>query len=366
MKNEQFRLEVQTVNTPHFYENEIWSAGESGLETYYIYGLLAANSTVFAFSEGRIERHDKSAHHIVLKKSTDNGETWSENQFIVTSRNGECFCNPTPIFDRKNNNILLFYAQNYENNSSEIFLISSADNGVNWTKPRNLTGLFDNNSYDWTLHLPGPGHGIQMYNDRLIAQIWHRRELTFAASERNYGVSVIFSDDAGKTWQMGGTVPLGDEQLNESRIVELKKGDLLLNARSGAFVTSPRYFSRSSDKGLNWSAPQKVSSFQTAFATDSGFTNLQSSGKDLLIFTRPNASDTRRNLTVYVSEDEGKSWKNSKTIYAGFTGYSDAIILPDESIGVIYGRDLLDENADVEGNVRCTMFTRFNMEWIIE
>ncbi|HEY0658712.1 MAG TPA: sialidase family protein, partial [Pyrinomonadaceae bacterium] len=226
---------IQTGNSPRFYESEIWAANDDGIETYYIYGLLAANNTIFAFSEGRIERLDKSAHHIVLKKSMDNGKTWSRNEFVVTSRNGECFCNPTPIFDRKNNNILLFYAQNYENNSSEIFLISSKDNGNNWSEPRNLTGLFDNNSYGWTLHLPGPGHGIQTCDGRLVVQIWHRRELTFPASERNYGVSIIFSDETGETWQTGGTVPLGDAQLNESRIVELTDGDLLLNARSGAF-----------------------------------------------------------------------------------------------------------------------------------
>lgn len=361
-----FASKIQTTNAPDLCESEIWSAGEDDLETFYIYGLLAANDLIFAFSEGRIERHDKSAHHIVLKKSTDNGETWSENQFVVPSQNGECLCNPTPLFDRKNNNVLLFYAQNHENNASEIFLISSRDNGTIWTKPRNLTALFDTDSNDWTLHMPGPGHGIQTNDGRLIIQIWHRRELAFPVSERNYGVSVIYSDDAGETWQTGGNVPLDDAQLNESRIVELANGDLLLNARSGAFVKSPRYFSRSSDKGLSWTEPKEILSLQPAFATDSGFTNLQSNGNDFLIFTRPESADLRKNLTVYLSDDEGKSWKNSKIIYAGFTGYSDAVVLPDGNIGVIYGRDLLEETADFEGNVRQTMFARFNINWISE
>src|SRR4028118_1646282 len=91
---------IQTAAKWHFCESEIWSAGEDNLETYYIYSLLAANNTIFAFSEGRIERHDNSPHHLVLQKSTDNGRTWSPNQFVVRSRSGECFCNPTSIFDR--------------------------------------------------------------------------------------------------------------------------------------------------------------------------------------------------------------------------------------------------------------------------
>ena len=51
-------------------------------------------------------------------------------------------------------------------------------------------------------------------------------------------------------------------------------------------------------------------------------------------------------------------------IYKGFTGYSDLIILPDESIGVIYGRDLIDEESDVEGNIKQTIFARFSLDWL--
>lgn len=347
-----------------FVESEVWTAGEDGLETFYIYGLLAANKTIFAFSEGRIERHDKSAHHIVLKKSTDNGKTWSKNQFIVKSQNGECFCNPTPIFERQTGMIFLFYGQNFENNRSELYLISSSDDGENWSAPQNLTYLFDNNLDDWTLHLPGPGHGLQTKDGKLLLQIWHRRPITFPVEERRYGISVIYSDDFGESWKNGGIIPIENAPINESRIVELENGELLLNARCGAFTTSPRYFSSSFDKGENWSEPEAVTSLPTAFATDSGFVNFQQNEQDLLILTRPNNEQLRKNLTVYLSDNKGKSWNYSKSIYKDFAGYSDAVILSDGNIGVIYGRDLLDENGDVEGNVKQTMFVCFNLNYL--
>lgn len=349
-----------------FFESEIWHTGEDDLETFYIYGLLAANETIFAFSEGRIRRRDKDPHHIVLKRSFDGGKTWQKNQFLVESRNGECFCNPTPIFERNTGKIFLFYAQNFDNNRSELFLISSNDNGETWLESQKITSLFENNLHNWTLHLPGPGHGIQLSNDRLILQVWHRREITFPVEERNYGISVIYSDDFGESWQNGGMIPIGTEKPNESRIVELTNGELLLNARSGAFSTSPRYFSRSFDKGLNLTKPQEIKSLSPAFATDSGFINVIEKGKDLLVFTRPKDESLRKNLKVYLSEDEGKSWKNSRTIYKGFAGYSDAVLLPHSSIGVIYGKDLIDGKSDVEGNVKKTIFANFTLDWINE
>ncbi len=353
-------------NVGMFFESEIWQTGEDDLETFYIYGLLAANETIFAFSEGRIRRRDKDPHHIVLKRSFDGGKTWGENQILIESRNGECFCNPTPIFVHETGRIFLFYAQNFENDRSELFLISSNDNGETWSESQKLTSLFENNLYNWTLHLPGPGHGTQLSNGRLILQVWHRREISFSIEERNYGISVIYSDDLGQNWQNGGTIPIGTEKLNESRIVELANGELLLNARSGAFSTSPRYFSKSIDSGLSWTKPDEIKSLSPAFATDSGFINVIQNGRDLLILTRPKEESERKNLTVYLSDDEGKSWKISKTIYDGFAGYSDVVLLPDLSIGVIYGKDLIDANSDVEGNVNATIFANFTLDWINE
>lgn len=349
-----------------FTESLIWPAGEDGLESFYIYGLLSAGGTIFAFSEGRIERHDKSPHHIVLKKSLDGGISWGKTQLVVTARNNECFCNPTPIYERGSKKLFLFYAQNFENLRSKLFLISSSDDGESWSVPQNLTALFDRNPYGWTLHLPGPGHGIQMKNGRLLLQVWHRRAISFSPEERNYAVSVIFSDDAGKRWQPGGIIPPGTAQLNESRIVEITPGELMLNARSGTFVQSPRYFSKSFDGGLSWTEPSPVSSLPAAFGTDSGFANFQFQGRNCLLLTRPAATQKRKDLTAYLSEDGGSSYGNSKMIYEGFAGYSDAIVLANNCIGVIYGRELIDENGDPEGNAKYTVFAKFDMAWLKE
>lgn len=343
-------------------EKEVWHAGEDGIETYYIYGLAASGQTVFAFAEARIERHDKGPHHIVLKRSFDQGQTWEKNQFLVKSKNGECFANPVPVIDRASGKLHLFYGRNFDNESAELKLISSDDNGETWSGEFDLTHLFDDNEHGWTMHLPGPGHGIQTRCGRMIVPVWHRRRLELPPNERRYGISMILSDDGGTTWSTGGMVPVDDSRINESRIVELPNDDLILNARSGAFVTSDRFASRSSDSGSSWSRPEAITSLTEVFATDAGFIAVDSE----LVLTRPAGVNSREDLTVYLSDDEMKTWTYSRAIYSGPAGYSDAVNLGDGSVGVLYGRDLLAEDIDVEGNVRQTMFAKFDLSWIKE
>lgn len=346
-----------------FAESVIWTAGDHGLESFYVYGLLCADGKIFAFAEGRIGRRDAGAHHIVCKISADNGRTWGETSFVVKSDAGETYSNPTPILNEKTGEIFLFYARNFANDRTELFLKTSVDAGASWSNPRNLTALFAGNRYGWTLHLPGPGHGIQTRTGRLIVPVWHRRALNFPAAERAYGISFVTSDDGGKTWKNGGAIPPDETQLNESRIVELNNGDLVLIARSGAFVASPKFFSKSADGGRSWSAPFIFDALSESFATDGGFVNLTDGREDRLIFLRPDGVVERKNLNVYYSGDVKKGWRK-KTIYKGVAGYSDAAVLPDRSIGVIYGRDLLIDDADVEGNIRETVFARFNRKWL--
>ena len=43
-------------------------------------------------------------------------------------------------------------------------------------------------------------------------------------------------------------------------------------------------------------------------------------------------------MTVSVSLDEGKTWAHDKLIYEGGSTYSDLVVLPDRTIGLLYGK----------------------------
>ena len=44
-------------------------------------------------------------------------------------------------------------------------------------------------------------------------------------------------------------------------------------------------------------------------------------------------------MTVWLSDDEGKTWPVSKLIHAGGSAYSNLVKLPDDRIGLLYERD---------------------------
>jgi sialidase-1 len=61
-------------------------------------------------------------------------------------------------------------------------------------------------------------------------------------------------------------------------------------------------------------------------------------------------------MTVNVSYDEGKSWSQQKTIYAGSAAYSSLSVLDNGDIVLLFEKDNYQENV----------FVRFTLEWLTD
>src|ERR1039458_7872928 len=96
----------------------------------------------------------------------------------------------------------------------------SDDEGVTWVGPTNITKSVSRP--DWDRVIPGPGVGIQMRSGRLVIPCNH----VIGTIATNH---VIYSDDHGKTWHLGGTT---DSNTDENQLVELADGSLMLNIRN--------------------------------------------------------------------------------------------------------------------------------------
>jgi len=201
---------------PFFSETTLWDNTVDPLASYFVYGFVALpNDTLIASTEGRHEVCDAGPHDLLIRRSLDRGQTWTPTQAVETSVDGQSWANPTFVADNTTGEVFLFYnlcARLPENTSCSsdtgiLHYRSSTDSGVTWSERHSLDGLFDSFPFNWEMHGPGPGHGIQLHSGRLLLTVSHRTIITgVPAADRNYGASTVYSDDHGHTWKVGGEV----------------------------------------------------------------------------------------------------------------------------------------------------------------
>lgn len=346
-------------------ESVVWEAGEDGTAEHFVYGVaVTAAGTVLASSEARLSAADTGAHHITVKRSTDGGATWSPSQIVEPSTGGQCWANPTLVADPATGLVSLFYALNDANESSRLLHRVSRDDGRSWSPPADLTALFAGDPAGRPFHLPGPGHGIALSDGTLAVQVWHRHSVALPVDQRAYGAGVLLSDDHGQTWRAGGYVPLETSYpVNEARLFERADGALVLNGRYSSGGVHPRIESVSTDRGRSWSPPTFDPAVRLYTAVDSGLVRLSGGphrpGPSRLLFSRPDSTTARENLTVSVSYDEGRSFPYERVVYAGSATYSDLARLPDGSALVLYGKDT--STGHPVDHVSCA---RFDLGWL--
>jgi len=356
---------------PSYTETVLWDAATGPRLSYHVQALTVLHDdTILAFVEGRYEVCDAGPHDIELRRSTDGGATFSAAQVVAPSNGTRTFGNPTALYDEQTGRVFLFYNESFQlpgnttcsPDYAHVFYRTSDDGGLTWSDETEITSLFADNAYGWTQHSPGPGHGIQASDGRLVLQVAHRREIVgTTAQTRYYGVTTIYSDDHGATWQESEPIPVSlDYPINESRIWEREDGTLAINGRYAAGGTRNRITAVSTDGGETWSDAAFDTATGQFVAIDAGFTVVPGLGSqpDRLVFSRPNASN-RSNLTVSLSYDGGFSYDYSKVVNPGMSYYSDLAAMSDGSIVMLYGRD--GTSASVPQRI---VLARFNLAWL--
>lgn len=362
-----------TARRVTFDETTLWDNEVDPLASYHVHGLaVLRDDTILVATEGRHEVCDAGPRDLLLRRSTDGGDSWEDTRTLVPSVDGQSWGNPAFVVDRTTGGIFLFYMLSIrlpENTScsgdiGDLYMISSNDKGGTWTEPRAMSGLFDHFPYDWALHGPGPGHGIQLDNGRLLLNCSHRRVIVGnTVEQRFYGVASIYSDDHGATWQATAEVPVSVAYpINEARLVQRADGTVLVNGRAAAGGNRQRIVAVSEDRGLTWSAPLLDGSTGTFNAVDASLLRYtggpRSSDVDRILFSRPD-SPVRTNMTVSVSYDEARSFRYSKVLNEGRSYYSELARLSDGTILLLYGRD--GNNASFPRKV---VLARFSLDWL--
>lgn len=324
----------------------LFIGGQDGYHTYRIPALaVTPKGTVLAICEGRKKGGgDAGDIDLVMKRSMDNGKTWSAQQVIWDDQENTCG-NPCAVVDRDTGTIWLLSTWNRGDDREDaiikqtskdtrhVFVINSVDDGITWSKAVEITA--DVKLTNWTWYAAGPGSGIQIeqgpHKGRLVIPCDH-----IEAATKRYYSHVIYSDDHGKSWKLGGRTP--QHQVNECEVVELAGGKLMLNMRNYDRTKKSRQTAVSSDGGLTWT-DQRLDPTLIEPICQAAIERVPATAKnnkDAILFSNPASEKGRVNMTLRASTDDGKTWPVSRVLYAGPSAYSDLAVLANGEVACFY------------------------------
>ena len=324
----------------------VFVSGREGYHTYRIPAIIRAqNHDLLAFAEGRKSGGgDAGDIDLLLKRSSDGGRTWSAQKILWDDAANTCG-NPCPVLDASTGTLWLLATHNpgavHEKEildrtgqgTRTVWLLKSTDHGSTWSSPVEITAMTKKS--DWTWYATGPGIGIQIQNGphagRLVIPCDYNDNDPIEPKKSRRGSHVIFSDDHGQTWQIGGTISPG---FNECQVAELfdGRGTLLINMRS-YLGRATRAQSRSVDGGLSWSAASDAPPLIEPVCQAS---LLRHDDAHLLLFSNPAHTKQRVNLTLRTSSDNAQTWNDLAVLHAGPAAYSSLVALDAATLGCLY------------------------------
>jgi sialidase-1 len=322
--------------------NYVYKNGEDGYKCFRIPAMVTTQKgTVLAFSEARKNNcGDAGDIDLVVKRSEDGGKTWSGLQVVWDDSANTCG-NPTPVVDEATGAIVLLSTWNIGTDKEKlikdrtgkdtrrVFVLSSTDDGHHWTAPREITG--DVKRSDWTWYATGPGRGLQLgkgkHRGRLVIPCNHEE-----AATRNNSSHVIYSDDHGRSWKLGGSA---QDSTNEATVAELSNGRLMLNMRNTGH-TRYRQIAVSRNGGRRWSAQSPDTALVEPVCEGNLICYHFPGKKDCLVFSNPASRTARVGMTVRISYDDGRTWSFSKVLYEGPSAYSCLTTLANGNLACLY------------------------------
>jgi len=344
-------------------QTEVYVAGQDGVHTYRIPSMiLTPTGALLAFAEARRTGADDAGDiDLVVKRSHDGGRSWSAMQ-VVGDGGADTFSDPCPVVDATSGAILLLATRSLgadredaiiagtSRGGRSIWIMKSDDDGATWSQPVEITSSVKRP--DWTWYATGPGVGIQTRSGRLVIPANH------ADASGIHRSHIVYSDDGGKSWALGASSIAGT---NESQIVELADGRLMLNMRNHPPKDANFRMVATSDDGGSSLSPARADPALVeppAQASLLRLSTVATHGRNRLIFANP-ASATRERMTVRVSYDEGQTWPVARTIHKGPAAYSSLVALPALTIGLLF------ERGDRSPYEKIT-FACFTLDWLTD
>lgn len=330
--------------------------GDDGVAAFRIPGLVTTNAgTLLGVYDARYNSSVDLQEHvdIGLSRSTNGGKTWEKMRIpmtfgqyegLPTGQNG--VGDPSILVDKQTGTIWIVAAWTHGmgnrrawfnslpgmtiHETAQLMMVRSDDDGKTWSAPINVTSQVKDPS--WRFLLQGPGRGISMNDGTLVfpTQYIDPQGLPHAG--------IMCSKDHGSTWTI--SAPARDNT-TEAQVAEVTPGVLMLNMRDNR--GGSRAVSITSDYGKTWTEhPSNRSALQEPVCMAS-LIKVEAKdnilAKDLLLFSNPNTTKDRKNMTIKASFDGGLTWKESNQLLLDEDygwGYSCLTMIDKETVGILY------------------------------
>lgn len=290
----------------------VFSPGDYGSRNYRIPAIctLPDGSLLTATDKRKFNQTDLPEDiDIVACRSLDGGHTWSEPVTIAEGKGyGKGFGDAVLVVTAEGNVVCGFSGgaglwKSTPENPQQNWISISSDLGQTWSAPVDVTAMqwgpeaVNPECRDSHSAFFGSGHGLLLTREPYAGRILF---VTAVATRDNRLDNYAFwSDDGGKTW--------GTQQ---------RWTDIVTNACNGDII-------RHND--------------------------------EILLHSLPNSME-RKNVSIFMSFDEGKTWPKTKTLCPYESVYSSLTLLPDGTIGAY-----IEENPTGD----CEMwFLSFSLDWL--
>ncbi|WP_049484684.1 SIALI-17 repeat-containing surface protein [Streptococcus oralis] len=256
---------------------------------------------------------------------------------------------------------------------SYLWMSYSDDDGKIWSAPQDITPMV---KADWMKFLGvGPGVGITLrtgpHKGRIVVPVY----TTNRANHLNGSQSsrIIYSDDHGKTWHMGGGVndnrTLYDgtvvdsstmsnyyAQNTEASVVQLNNGDLKLFMRG---LTGDLQVATSHDGGLTWDNNVERYDVPDVYVQMAATHTVQN-GKEYILLANANGPGRKNGYirVARVEEDGQLTWLHHHLIQEGEYAYNSLQQIGPDEFGLLY-------EHHAPGGVPYTLsFKKFNWDFL--
>ena len=331
------------------------SGGDDGVNTYRIPGLASTSkgTLIGVYDVRRRSGGDLPGHiDVGMSRSTSGGRTWEPMKVIMDMGDDPAFHydgigDPAVLVDRNTATIWVAATWSHGNRSwrgsgpgmkpeetGQLMLVRSDDDGVTWSKPINITEQVKRP--EWCFILQGPGKGITMRDGTIVFAAQYQDP---PDQKRLPHSTIIYSKDHGKTWQVG-TGAFDDT--TESQVVEVEPGVLMLNCR---YNRKPvRVVMTTRDMGKTWQ--KHTTSERSLIEPGSCMASLidvdHEVGKDIgnwLLFSNPDSTRGRHHITIKASPDRGLTWPKEHRLLldeGNGSGYSCMTMIDETTVGILY------------------------------